>query len=249
MAQPTHRYLLKWSKCVTPKVMHLCLVREDEAEVPFVAGQFITLHIESPSDKSKILHRSYSIANIPGKNNEVEIACSFVEGGVASQLLFNLKPGEALQVSGPYGIFTLKEEAPTRYLLIATGTGVTPYRAMLDELQKRLLQNPSLETKIILGVRTQKELLFAEEFIRFSEKHANFKFFACYSRESESLNLQHFERRGHVQDLFPELNLNPGQDVVYLCGNPDMIDSAFTALTGLGFDRKSVRREKYLFAH
>lgn len=249
MAQPAHRYILKWSKIIAPKVLHLCFTREDQTPLPFVAGQFITLNIESPTDKSKILHRSYSIANIPGKNNEVEIACSFVEGGIASQLLFNLQPGDAINATGPFGLFVLKDEQPARYILIATGTGVTPYRSMLDELQRRFDKNPNLETRVLLGVRTKQDLLFGEDFIQLAEKCPNFKFSACYSREMEDYTLKHFEHRGHVQDLFPNLNLNPTQDIIYLCGNPNMIDSAFTSLTEMGFDRKNVRREKYLFAH
>ncbi len=251
MAQLTQRYILKWSKKITPKVMHLAFTLEDEAPLNFKAGQFITLHIQSPTDNSKILHRSYSIANVPGKNNVIEIACSYVEGGIATQFLFNLKPGEAVNASGPYGLFILKDETPSRYVLVATGTGVTPYRSMLDELQNRLTATPSLEAHVLLGVRNQEDLLFAHDFIQFADKQPNFKFWAFYSREADkdAAILKPYERKGHVQDIFPDLKLDPLKDLIYLCGNPNMIDQAFNSLTAIGFDRKSIRREKYLFAH
>lgn len=247
MAQPTHSYILKWSERITSKVLHLSFTREDEAPLPFKAGQFITLHIQSPLDPTKKLHRSYSIANMPTQDNTIEIACSYVEGGVATQFLFNMKPGDSINASGPYGLFVLKEEKPSRYILIATGTGVTPYRSMLDELKQRI-ESESLEAMVILGVRNQQELLFAEDFLRFSNSHPNFKFVTCYSQETAEA-LRHFEHKGHVQDLFPKINLDPLKDLIYLCGNPNMIDDSFATLCQMGFDKKSIRREKYLFAH
>lgn len=247
MAQITHQYILQWSKKITPQVLHLCFTREDAASFPFKAGQFITFHIPSPLDPNKTLHRSYSIANIPGENT-LEIACSYVEGGVASQILFNMKPGDSIKAGGPYGLFVLKEDKPKRYLLIATGTGVTPYRSMLNDLKQRFQMDNNLEANVILGVRCKEDLLFGEDFVQFAEHHSNFQFTACYSRESDS-NLKSHERLGHIQDILPSLNLNPAEDLIYLCGNPNMIDDTFAILTEMGFDKKNIRREKYLFSH
>jgi len=246
MAHPTHRYILKWSKMITPKVRHLAFSREDKASFSFVAGQFITLHIEGPT---KILHRSYSIANTPQQDDTIEIACAYVEGGVATGLLFGMQVGDPILASGPYGLFVLKEERPARYLFIATGTGVTPYRSMLNDIKERFKHShPELEVVLILGVRNSKELLFAEEFVAFAKANPRFKFYTCYSRETSPVT-QSFEHHGHVQDLLQSLNLAPLQDIVYLCGNPNMIDDTFNLLTGMGFEKKSVRREKYLFSH
>lgn len=245
MAHKTQRYILKWANMITPSVKHLGFVREDEAPIPFKAGQFITLHIDGPT---KILHRSYSIANVPHKNNMLELAISYVEGGVASNLLFNLKPGESVNASGPFGLFTLKEEKPARYILVSTGTGVAPYRSMLDELRGKILQD-NITVDLILGVRGPQELLFAEDFLSLSKEHPQFKFSVCFSREARNPEFAPHERLGHVQDLFPGLNMKPDSDVVYLCGNPNMIDDAYAKLTDMGFDRSNVRREKYLFSH
>ena len=245
MAQITHRYILEESKLLAPKVLHLSFKREDNEPFPFIAGQFITLHIETPAKK---VHRSYSIANSPG-NNRLEIACAYVENGIASKLLFNLKPGDTIEAGGPHGLFVLKDEQPKRYLFIATGTGVTPYRSMLKEIQRRLKESsPHLKVALIFGVRTREELLFKDEFLNFAKEHPNFEFHACYSRESQA-TLSDFEHHGHVQVALAKLQPNPNEDIVYLCGNPNMIDDTFTLLTELGFDKKNVRREKYLFSH
>jgi len=246
MAHQTHPYKLKWSKMITPKVRHLALEREDGSPLAFKAGQFITLHIEG---STKTLHRSYSIANVPNQTNTVEIACAYVEGGVATGLLFSLKPGESILASGPFGLFVLKEERPARYILVATGTGITPYRSMLDEIKNRLENiHPELEVVLVFGVRNRSELLFKDEFLQFAAKHPQFKLTVCYSKQTVN-RLESFERYGHVQDSFGDLQLDPNKDIVYLCGNPNMIDDAFALLTEKGFDKRNVRREKYLFSH
>lgn len=245
MAQPTHRYILQWSREIAPGVKHLGIAREDEKPLSFIAGQFMTLHIFDPN-RSKILHRSYSIAN-PPQGNVLEIACAFVQGGVASNFLFSLKPGDVIEASGPYGLFVLKEEKPKRYIFVATGTGITPYRSMLVELKNRLETQADMQVVIVQGVRNREELLFGQEFVEMTKTHPNFHFYACYSRID---TLQHpYERKGHVQVTFEELNLNPSQDIIYLCGNPNMIDDAFAHLSQLGFDRHTIRREKYVFSH
>lgn len=247
MAHPTHRYILKSSHKLSPKVLYLSFEREDNTLPNFTAGQFITLHIEGPN---KILHRSYSIANAPGDGNTIDIACAYVEGGVASNLLFELKPGGSVLASGPFGLFVLKDERPSRYVLVATGTGVTPYRSMLSELEKRFrTTHPELQVCLIFGVRNKAELLFKDQFLNFAKQHPQFQFHACYTQESNIDLDPSFEHACRVQPILDNLALDPAQDIVYLCGNPNMIDDTFLQLTNKAFDRKNVRREKYLFSH
>lgn len=104
----------------------------DDPAVTYKAGQFISLHIEKDGTEYR---RNYSIANAPGADNVMELAMAYVPNGLASTLLANLQPGDTVQASGPYGQFILKDEVlPQRYVLIGTGTGVTPYRSMLPQL-------------------------------------------------------------------------------------------------------------------
>ena len=66
----------------------------------------------------------------------------------------------------------------------------------------------------------------------------------CLSRQQDNLKSDEFT--GYVQNQFNSLALNPESDVIYLCGNPNMIDSAFLKLTNIGFKMASIRREKYI---
>lgn len=230
------------SSMITPKVKHFTFQCDLSPAFQFIAGQFITVHFEY---EGKLLKRSYSVANQPQQNNRIEFAAGFVEQGPGTQLLFNLKPGDTLQISGPYGRLTLKESLPSRYLLVATSTGVTPFRAMLGELKQRLSQNPQLKIVILQGVQKRDELLYGQEFLDFVHLHPQVCFRPYFSREKAE-QLTENEYSGYVQTAFSELQLNPEQDMVYLCGNPSMIDDAFNALKEQGFTTHQVIREKYI---
>jgi ferredoxin-NADP reductase len=249
MAQLTYTLKLVSAQKLTPFVKHFVFEREDGTVPQYQPGQFITLHI--PVADGKKVHRSYSVANPPSQKNCLELSAAYVKGGIASELLFNLQPGETVTALGPHGLFVLKDEKPKRYVLIATGTGVTPYRSMLAILADRLSDpNQSLSVHLILGVRTREEALFKDEFLAFTAQYPQFRFQIVYSREKDEALDTTFETTGHVQDQLPQLSLNPTQDIVYLCGNPSMIDAAFAQLTEqYGFDRKAIRREKYTFSH
>jgi NAD(P)H-flavin reductase len=78
-----------------------------------------------------------------------------------------------------------------------------------------------------------------------ARRHPHFRFRACYSREFPDAP-EPWERRGYVQTHFDSLALDPARDVIYLCGNPDMIDQAMEQLRALNFPTRNLRREKYL---
>lgn len=242
MAIDTFPVELAWRRNATPHVLHLAFRRSDDAALPYAPGQFLNLHFETAAGGT---HRSYSIANPPGADGLLEIAMSPVEGGLASERLAALEPGEVIQASGPYGRFVLREEPPCRYVLVGTGTGITPYRAMLPVLRERL--DAGFRVHIVLGVWRREELLFGADFIAFAAAHPLAEFTACYSRDMPSAP-ETWERAGYVQALFSQLELSPGSDIVYLCGNPGMIDEATDILKSMDFGAKQMRREKYLSA-
>jgi ferredoxin-NADP reductase len=242
MQAKTFNLILQSAELLTPTVRHLAFTREDGAAMSYIPGQFINIHIVG-NDKS--LHRSYSVATLNGGQQTLEIACSYVTGGIATHLLSALKPGDAVTASGPYGRLVLKEETPKRYLLISTGTGITPYRAMLGQLQTRLDQKRIEKIIFLQGVRTREELFYQTDFLNAARTHPAMEFHACYSREFPA-DPAFYEKRGRVLATLETLTLDPATDIIYLCGNPNMIDEAFAYLKGLGFNPTSIRREKYI---
>lgn len=241
MTWKTFPLALERADRITPNILHLAFRRPDAEAFEYTAGQFINIHFEADG---KSVHRSYSVATPPGRDGLIEIAISRVEGGHATSLLFGLKPGEQVEASGPYGRFVLRDDPVCRYILVGTGTGVTPYRAMLPGLAQRLGAGET-EVELLLGVWRRDELLYGEEFLEFAARHPQFGFHACYSREMPS-DPQPHEHSGYVQSHFGRFELDPERDIVYLCGNPNMVDEAVGLLKTQGFPIPRIRREKYL---
>ena len=232
---------------LAPSVRHLAFVRDDGAPLDFIPGQFVQVHFTYPDGVAT--KRSYSLATIHdhalGPGELVEIAVSYVAGGAATALFENLQEGERIEASGPYGRFCLMpQDANKRYLLIGTGTGVTPYRAMLPLIEQQIASR-GIEVVLLFGARTPQELLYADDFYAFAEKHPQFRFMPCFSRELP--DTPHPDvRKGYVQDALAALAPNPANDIAYLCGNPNMVDACFEALKTAGFPVPQVRREKYV---
>lgn len=230
---------------ISPNVKHFIFNADNSPIFDYKPGQFITIHFERDG---KQLKRSYSIANVPVKDNRIEFAAGYVEGGPGTDLLFNLSPGDSISINGPFGRLILKEDLPKRYILAATSTGVTPYRAMLAELEQRLRNNPALHVVILLGVQKDVDALYAEEFVNFANNFPGQATFRLQLSRADEATLQPHQFKGYVQHAFSEIELNPSEDVVYLCGNPGMIDEAFEDLKTRGFTMQQIIREKYISA-
>lgn len=230
---------------LAPAVRHMAFERADGAPFAFVPGQFVQIHFTYPDGKPT--KRSYSVATVSNESGAVpriEIAVSYVEGGAATNLLGNLPEGGVVDASGPYGRFCLDDkDANRRYLLVATGTGVTPYRAMLPQLQK--LGQRGAEVALVYGARNESELLYGEEFEAFARQNPHFRFYACFSRAARAQPRAH-DREGRVHVALAELKPDPAHDIAYLCGNPDMVDQAFALLKDAGLPVPHIRREKYV---
>ena len=232
------------SRMLAPGVRHYAFSRADGQAQAFIPGQFVQVHFEHEGVQLK---RSYSIATISEGDSTgmVEMAVSFVPGGAATRLFENLAEGDSIDASGPYGRFVLNEnDQNRRYLLIATGTGVTPYRAMFPQIRQRIAERGQ-RFVLLFGARSPVELLYGEEFEAFARDTPGFEFYPCFSRAGRDEPRPN-DRRGYVQDLLAELAPDPSSDIAYLCGNPNMVDATFNALKTAGLPIPAIRREKYI---
>ena len=235
------------SRMLAPSVRHLDFARDDGLPLDFIPGQFIQVHFNYPDGLPT--KRSYSLATIHdhalGPGEAVEIAVSYVPGGAATALFTALDEGQQIQASGPYGRFCLGlNDSNRRYLLIGTGTGVTPYRAMLPQLAQMMAAR-DIEVVLLFGARTPAELIYGVDFAAFAAEHPRFRFVPCFSRELPA-DPHPDVRRGYVQDALQEFSPDAAGDIAYLCGNPNMVDAAFEALKAQGLPVPHIRREKYV---
>ncbi len=238
-------------RMIAPSVAHLSFVRDDGLPLDYIPGQFIQIHFDYADGAAA--RRSYSLAtrhdHALGPGEAVEIAVSYVQGGAATALFESLPEGGQINASGPYGRFCLMPaDANTRYLLIGTGTGITPYRAMLPQLET-LMRERGVEVVLLQGARNPGELLYGDEFRAFADAHPGFRFVPCFSRElpePDSSQAHADVRHGYVQNALSVFAPQPEGDIAYLCGNPNMVDACFEALKAAGLPIPHVRREKYV---
>ncbi len=242
MPLPQYSITLKQQSLISNNSLQLELEFSDGVpqDFSFTAGQFIQFLID---DGTKIQKRSYSIACSPesfDKTGILEVAISLVKGGLASDLFAQAEAGLSFNMSGPYGVLTLPETCAGQLVLVGTGTGIAPYRSMIPLLQKKAAQGTPVT--IVMGSRHQDDLIYLEDFSHLD----NIDYRVCLSRETELIGKNEFA--GYVQQQFPSLNLNPETDLIYLCGNPGMIDDAAVELKEMGFPPRQVKREKYVFS-
>ena len=238
-------------RMVAPTVAHLSFVRDDGLPLDFIPGQFLQVHF--PLGDGTQARRSYSLATRHERplaaGDAVEIAVSYVPGGAATALFEGMPLGGTVDGSGPFGRFCLlPQDANRRYLLIGTGTGITPYRAMLPQIDA-LIRDRGIEVVLLQGARAPGELLYGDEFRAFADAHPGFRFVPCFSRELPEPGSAHAHadvREGYVQNALAEFAPDGEADIAYLCGNPNMVDACFEALKDAGLPIAHIRREKYV---
>ena len=232
---------------LAPSIGHYQFVRDDGQPLDFLPGQFIQVHFEYADGTPA--KRSYSLATIHdhalGPGDAVEIAVSFVPGGAATALFEGMALGDHISGSGPFGRFCLQPgDHNARYVLIATGTGVTPYRSMLPQLHTAMVER-GVEVVLLQGARTPEELLYSDDFYAFAAANPGFRYMPCLSRELPE-NPHADVRKGYVQQQLAEIAPDPARDIVYLCGNPEMVDTCVEVLKAAGLPMPQIRREKYV---
>lgn len=213
----------------------------------FKAGQFVTLDLPIHEQPNK-RWRSYSIASWPDGTNIFELLIVLLEGGAGTTYIFNeIKIGSEFSFRGPQGVFVLPENIEKDLFFICTGTGIAPFRSMLNFLHLHQLSHKNLY--LIYGCRYQKDLMYYDEMRQLENELKNFHFMPTLSRETWD------GRTGYVHSLYEEIckqnnqacenleNLHPSS--FYLCGWKFMIDDARKKIVELGYDRKCIHFELY----
>lgn len=203
------------------------------APLEFKAGQFINLAVPGAKPRGE---RSYSIWSEPAQPERLDFCIKLLEGGAASEYLRHSEVGAAMDIRGPFGVFTLTpEDGPIWFL--ATGTGLAPYRSMLMEALRTRDPRPF---RVYFGVRDQQDLFGVEDLERFQRELPDFQYTLCLSRPEPGWT----GYVGRITQLLAERHPEP-RDHYYLCGNGPMIDEAKAHLKERGLDRKRIHYEKF----
>jgi ferredoxin-NADP reductase len=207
----------------------------------FKPGQFVTLDLpihEKPNKR----WRSYSIASHPDGSNVIELVIVLLEDGLGTQYLFNhVEPGTEVPLRGPQGVFTLPDIIDKDLFFICTGTGIAPFRSMVQYIKLHNKEHKNIY--LIFGCRKLCDSLYGDEMKQLSSELENFYYLPTFSREDPSDNsLEHGYVHGIYQNI---LSSNRPEAHFYLCGWKNMIDDAKKNIIAMGYDKKSVHLELY----
>jgi phenol hydroxylase P5 protein len=206
----------------------------------FQAGQYINLQIPGIEGT-----RAFSLANPPSHADEVELHVRLVEGGQATGHIHSeLRVGDALELSGPYGQFFVRGSQAGDLIFIAGGSGLSSPQSMILDL---LAQGDSRRMVLFQGARTRAELYNRELFERLAAEHENFTYVPSLSQAADDTEWSGF--RGYVHDAAKQyFDGRFSGNKAYLCGPPPMIDAAITALMQGRLFERDIFMERFLTA-
>ncbi len=207
------------------------------ASFDFIPGQFVTLDLpihEKPNKR----WRSYSIASWPNGTNEFELLIVLNPTGIGTPYLFNeVSVGSEITFRGAQGVFTLHEPIEKDLYLICTGTGIAPFRSMVQHIHKNQLTYKNIF--LIYGCRKKDNLMYAPELIQLQSVMKNFHYIPTLSREEWE------GKSGYVHDIYEELCKHTSPANFYLCGWRSMLDEAKERILKMGYEKKDIHQEIY----
>ena len=202
--------------------------------------------------------RAYSMANYPAENQIVMLnvriatppfnrkkgAFEKVNPGVASSYIHNLKPGDEVVVSGPYGEFFV-EEGRGEMMFIGGGAGMAPMRSHIFHQFKTL--HTHRKTTFWYGGRSLQELFYQSDFEEIERKNPNFSFHIALSDPQPE---DHWTgATGFIHQVIYDQYLKdhpvPEDIQYYICGPPLMLQAVLKMLDSLGVSPENIHYDDF----
>lgn len=222
---------------LTHDIRHLRLSLIEPQEFVFHAGQYVDIKIPGTDE-----HRSFSMASTPSNGHELEFMIKLYPKGCFSGLLrHELKVGDELEISGPYGVFTLRESSERRLVFVGGGAGMAPILALLRSLAEQGSQRPAV---YYYGARRPEDLFHVEEVKALEKALPDFRFVPALSEvgaEEEGWTGE----VGLITDVVARNEGDLGEVDVYLCGPPPMVDAAMPLMEEKGAEEAHIYYDKF----
>ena len=194
------------------------------------------------ADNDEEVFRAYSMANHPGEKGIVMLNVRIatpppndmsLPPGKASSYMFNLKPGDKVTISGPYGEFFIKD-TKREMVYIGGGAGMAPLRSHLFHLFKTL--KTDRKVSYWYGARSKREMFYTEDFEKIEKEFPNFKYNVALSAALPEDNWTGYTGFIHqvLYDNYLKDHPEPEEIEYYLCGPPMMIDAVTKMLDSIG---------------
>ncbi len=207
----------------------------------FRSGSYISVDVTG--DKGELVSRPYSICNSPSDSldtNSYEICVGTNDIGFVSELIIrNWAIGSAVRTSAPQGFFTYERlRDGDRILLMAGGTGVTPFRSIIPDVLENF---PTTSITLMQGAGSDEDLFFSGDFESLSSKYGiQFTYVPVISGTTESSHRTGFMDAVLIDELVGGENAS-----IFICGPPAMHTFLNEEIPRLSLHPRRVRREDY----
>jgi propane monooxygenase reductase subunit len=207
----------------------------DATELKYKPGQYVDIKIPGSEEI-----RSFSMANLP--NGKLEFMIKAYPDGKFSSLLAEgqIEEGHELQVTGPYGVFTLRRNSDRPLLFIGGGAGMAPILALLRSLAD---QGSERSAVYYYGARGPKDLFHLDELKELEERLPQFRFVPALSDCDEEDDWD--GERGLITEVVERGEQELTEMDAYLCGPPPMVDAAIAMLDAKGVPEERVYYDKF----
>jgi propane monooxygenase reductase subunit len=222
---------------VTHDLRHLVLRLIEPAEVMFFPGQYMDIAVPGTE-----VTRSFSMANTSSKEDgRLEFIIKVYPDGVFSSYLDNgLAVGDRLDLTGPFGVFTLRDAPDRDLIFVGGGAGLAPILALLRSMAERGIDRKGV---FYYGARTRSDLCFTEEIEGLKAKLPGFQFVPALSEPKDGEDWD--GEVGFITDVLKRYESDLKRSHAYLCGPPPMVEAAMPLLALLGVPEKHIYYDKF----
>jgi propane monooxygenase reductase component len=221
---------------VTHDMRHLILRMIEPDEIKFFPGQYMDITIPD-TDAA----RSFSMANTSSRETGLlEFVIKVYPDGLFSEFLAEkLAEGDRLDLTGPFGVFTLRE-GENDLVFVGGGAGMAPILSLLRTLAERNIQR---KATFFYGARTKQDLCFEAELRELEEKLPDFRYIPALS---EPVPGEEWDgETGFVTDVVKRHASDLTGAHAYVCGPPPMVEAALPLLAQLGVEEKRIYYDKF----
>lgn len=221
---------------VTSDMRRLALELVEPTSFAFLPGQYVDVHVPD-SDET----RSFSMATTPSSEGHLEFVIKCYPGGRFSELLqHGLGVGDEIRVTGPYGLFTLRESHTSDIVFVGGGAGIAPVLSLLRSMDER---NVDRTARFYYGARTEADLPFREEIGSFEQRLGKFTFTPALSHLADGEEWS--GETGFVHDVVDRIEGDLTGCDAYVCGPPPMVEAAIAVLEKHGVETEHIYFDKF----
>jgi propane monooxygenase reductase component len=218
---------------VTHDMRHLVLRLVDTEDFKFFPGQYVDIAVPGTDEV-----RSFSMANTSARESgQLEFIIKIYPDGLFSHFLdTKLQIGDRLNLTGPFGVFTLRDAPDNDLVFVGGGAGMAPILCLLRSMAERGIDRKAV---YYYGARRRGDLCFEDELRALEQALPNFRYVPALSEDDWD-----FET-GLITDVVARHEADLSRAHAYICGPPPMVEAAVPLLARLGVPEKHVYWDKF----